>query len=245
MVAAILAVVLALVSGVFEIYRQWPREPQLVISPKLSPRPWAGFYDDGSPVERVIAKIVDNGDVTASFVAEAFDIKDRTLNLQRIDDRSLRVTLDGNPQGRLSSDVLEQMGFRFLSADAIPTPRWIAMSDTANGAERVAVRTDSAIGAYFTGIAASIDRYVPKSDGVVLSVYGGENTIDSGLISRAENVREGQRQLQFNHRGERYGVMILFLKFNNPPDIANDNATLLFVRYWLGQVALPWQVGQL
>jgi len=57
MVAAILAVVLALVSGVFEIYRQWPREPQLVISLKLSPRPWAGFYDDGSPVERVIAKI--------------------------------------------------------------------------------------------------------------------------------------------------------------------------------------------
>ena len=229
--AASLGVVLALFSGISEVIERWPRSPQLVVSPLLSPRTWAGFYADGSPVERVSVQLVDSGTVRESFVAEGFDVADRELDLQRIDDRLLRVTLDGNPQGTLSYSVLEQIGLRLLPAGAFPTPRWIAMSETANGNERVAVRPDSARRAYFTGVAASIDRYAPENDGIVLSVYGDEATIASALISRADDAQEGQRQLQFTHSGERYGVTILFLNFRRPPDIADNSATLLFVRY--------------
>ena len=230
-VTAILGVLLGLSSGVSEVVERWPRSPQLVVSPPLSPRPWAGFYADGSPVERVSAQLVNNDTVLDSFAAEAFDITERALNLQRIDNSSLRVTWKGNPQGILSSSVLEQKGFRLLPGGAFPTPRWIAMSETANGTERVAIRPDSAKRVYFSDVAASIDRYVPENDGIVLSAYGDGDTIASALISRADNAQEGQRRLQFTHHGERYGVTILFLNFRSPPDIANNNATLLFVRY--------------
>lgn len=230
-VAAIAGMALGLASGCLEIFERWPRSAQLVVSPPLSPRQWAGFYADGAPVERVSAQLVVNDTVLDSFAAEAIDITDRALNLQRVDGNSLRVTWEGNPQGMLSSSVLEQMGFRLLPQGAFPTPRWIAMSETANGTERVAVRPDSARRAYFTGVAASIDRYAPENDGVVLSVYGDGDTIASALISRADDAQEGQRRLQFTHRGERYGVTILFLNFRRPPDIASNSATLLFVRY--------------
>ena len=112
--AASLGVVLALFSGISEVIERWPRSPQLVVSPPLSPRTWAGFYADGSPVERVSVQLVDSGTVRESFVAEGFDVADRELDLQRIDDRLLRVTLDGNPQGTLSYSVLEQIGLRLL-----------------------------------------------------------------------------------------------------------------------------------
>ena len=230
-VVAIAGVVLALANGISELVQRWPQSPQLVVSPSPSPRPWAGFYDDGSPVADVTAELVRNGIVLDFFSAPGFDIADHALSVQEIDNNWLRALWQGNPQGKLSSTVLEQAGFRCISPDAVPTPRWLAVSETADGTDRIEVRADAAKRAYFTGLAASIDRYAPENEGVVVSVYGDGTGIASSLISRADDAPEVQRRLQFTYRGETYGVMILFLAFQAPPEIANNSATLLFVRY--------------
>ena len=230
-VIAIMGAALALVTSIFEVQQRWLQSPRLEVSPQLSPRPWAGFFEDGSPVASVTAKLVRNGAVLDSFSVPGLDIGDRSLNVQRIDDSWLRVKWQGNPQGRLSSSVLEQDGFRRVPNSAFLTPRWIAVSEVTDGTQHIAVRSDAAKRVKFSDLSASIDRFAPEDDGVVVSVYGDGDSIDSSLIRRADDAPEGRRQLQFTYGGNRYGLQILFLSFQSPPDIPTNRATLLFVRY--------------